>query len=335
MLVTLFKAHRPIPEAQVKAFVRAVADGMPDRLPGAEPVCGAAFAQLAPDGRPTRIASMDINGRDFCNDLLVITRREKAVMGQDLTVWMVDNVLDVLVDLRHDGTLELVVSTAASDYLGYRCMGTWTRVLTLDDGRLVDRSADFKGFYRTELDRIVKKLPSVRAGDPDEDQSDRLGDAACLQMEADRIRRFLGLSRDAGQATAIRWLNSKDESLRSKGMTVLTDIGDPQSIAIAQRTALDWIRTNDAPTRVGAELWLMLHGDRHGIATYQSLALSWVRGADNDLRYEGLRSLVEIGRRLSLDQSAIDLLRTLAQDSDENIASQAGMASNEAGVPKH
>jgi hypothetical protein len=214
-------------------------------------------------------------------------------------------------------------------------MATWTRVLILDHGKLVDRSADFKGFYRAELDRIVKKLPSVQAGDPGGGENDRLDNAACLQMEADRIRRFLGLSRDAGQAAAIGWLSSKNESLRSRGMTVLTDIGDPQSIAIAQRTALDWIHSEDRPTRGEGEMWLMFHGDRQGIAVYQSLALSWTRSADKNLRDKGLQSLVDIGRRLSLDPSAIELLRKVARDPDQNVASQAGMALDEADIPRN
>ncbi|MFZ0393107.1 MAG: hypothetical protein WCF17_16005 [Terracidiphilus sp.] len=45
-------------------------------------------------------------------------------------------------------------------------------------------------------------------------------------MEVDNIKRFRGLSPDAGRAAAIRRLSSKKENLRRKGMAVLTDIGE-------------------------------------------------------------------------------------------------------------
>jgi hypothetical protein len=330
-LAASFAAHRPIPESERNAFVRAVINAQPESATEDWTVCSAGFARLADDGSLALIASMDVNGRSFCNYLFVITRTGSRVMAQGAYVWMVDDVHDVLVDLKKDGKLELAVPTAASEYEGYRCMATWTRILTLERGKLVDRSADFKPFYRARLNLILKELPAARV----RDQSDGDGGPACLEMEADRIRRFLGISQDSGKAAAIRWLRSDDETLRSKGMTVLTDIGDPQSIEIAQQTALDWIHSKDRPARGDGEMWLMFHGDRQATAIYQKLALSWVQSGDKNLRDEGLQSLVEIGKKLSLDQGAIELLRKVAQDPDENIAGQARMALDEAGVLRH
>jgi hypothetical protein len=122
--------------------------------------------------------------------------------------------------------------------------------------------------------------------------------------------------------------------MRNKGMAVLTDIGDLQSIAAAQQAALDWIERNDR-SQVDGEMWLVVHGDQQAIATYQAAALKWLRSGDKKARNEGLDSLVSIGPKLSLDQSAIDLVRKFAQDSDENVAAQARMILNEAGIPRH
>lgn len=328
-LVALFEAHRPIPDAQRNAFIRAVINAQPESATEDWTVCSAVFARLADDGSPALLASMDVNGRYFCNYLFVITRRGNAVMGQGLSVWMVTDVHDVLIDLRNDGKLELAVPTVASDYEGTRCMATWTRILTLDHGKLVDRSADFKGFYRAQLDQIEREMPAART----RDQKDGTDGTACLQVSAIRIEGSLGLSQQTGKEAALRWLSSDYEGLRRKGMTVLTDSGDPQSIAIAQQTALDWIHSTDRPTRGDGEMWLMFHGDRQADAIYQELALSWMQSGDKNLRDEGLQSFVEIGKKLVLDQGAIELLRKLTQDPDENTAAQARMALDEAGIP--
>lgn len=235
-LVALFEAHRPVPEAQINAFVQAVTDGLPDRLPPAEPVCSAAFARLSEDGAPALVASMDVNGRYFCNDFFVITRNEKTVMTQGLRVWEVDNARDVLVDLRHDGNLELVVPTEASDYEGANsCMEYWTRILALEHGKLTDESSNFTGFYRATLDSHMKELPTVKA----EDEGNGQDSAVCMQMEANRIKRFLGTDPTAGEDSAIEWVKSSNQFLRRKGVVVLGEIGDKKSNAVLRELTRD------------------------------------------------------------------------------------------------
>jgi hypothetical protein len=235
-LVTLFEAHRPIPEAQLKAFVQAVDNDLPDRMPDDEPVCSATFARLAPDSTPALIATRDVNGRDFCNDLFVITRTEKAVIEQGLRVLQVDDVQDVLVDLRHDGNLELVVPTEASEYEGANsCMANWTRVLTLDHGKLADQSRNFTNFYRTTLDTLTKGVPTATA----EDEGDGRDRAICMQMEANRIERFLGIDPTAGEESAMAWVKSSNEFLRRKGVVVLGDIGDKKSNEVLRELTQD------------------------------------------------------------------------------------------------
>lgn len=235
-LAASFAAHRSIPDSERNAFVRAVINAQPGSATEGWTVCSAGFARLAGDGSPALIASMDVNGRYFCNYLFVITRTEKTVMGQGLRVWEVDNVRDVLVDLRHDGNLELMVPTEASEYEGANsCIANWTRVLTLDHGKLADQSRNFTGFYRATLDSLMKELPSARA----EDEGNGHDSAICMQMEANRIERFLGTDSTAGEDSAMEWVKSSNEFLRRKGVIVLSEIGDKKSNAVLRELTQD------------------------------------------------------------------------------------------------
>jgi hypothetical protein len=234
-LVTSFEAHRQIPQAQLNAFVRAVIHAQPESATGDWTVCSAAFARLSDDDAPALIASMDVNGRFFCNYVFVITRTAGAVTAQGSRAWMVTDVRNILVDLRNNGELELAVPAAASDYQGNRCMATWTRVLTLVHGKLVDRSDGFKDFYRTRLDNILKQLPSAKANE----ESGGLDRAVCLQIEADSIMRFIGTAPAAGEDTAMEWVNSADQSLRLRGIMVLAQIGDKKSKAALKELTQD------------------------------------------------------------------------------------------------
>jgi hypothetical protein len=52
----------------------------------------------------------------------------------------------------------------------------------------------------------------------------------CTKAEAAKIKRFLGISRDAGLKDAIKWANSDDRLTREFAVGVLTDIGTPDAI---------------------------------------------------------------------------------------------------------
>lgn len=221
--------------SQENSFVRDVINALPDSATDGWTVCSVTFASLGGSKSPALIASMDVNGRHFCNYIFVITRTRNAVVCQGVYTWRVANVRDLLIDIKGDGKLELAVPTEASDYHGDRCMATWTRVLTVEGGTLVDRSAQFGGFYRARLSKIVNELPAAKA----EDQSDGLDRAVCLQMESDRISRFLGNAPTAGEDTAFEWVKSANQSLRIKGIIVLAHIGDKRAKAALEKLAQD------------------------------------------------------------------------------------------------
>jgi hypothetical protein len=58
-------------------------------------------------------------------------------------------------------------------------------------------------------------------------------------MEMDKIKRYLGISPDAGKDQAIAWIKSGNEYMRRKGFAVLQDIGDKESKEILQAYTKD------------------------------------------------------------------------------------------------
>jgi hypothetical protein len=217
-------AAKPPSSAQIQSFIMSQLDiKPPDAI-----VCSAGFFQLSGSASYSLIASMDYSGRHFCNEVVVINRRADSFPIQRISAWEVDDVKDTVRDLGKNGESELVVPTAYSGYNGVECIATWSLVYKLQGDSLVDQSASFLDVYRARLDVLNAKIQEAA----DED-------ATCVQMEADKIARFLGTSPNAGEDRAITWLNSADQSLRLKGIVVLADIRDDKSIVNLQHLTED------------------------------------------------------------------------------------------------
>ena len=242
-LTSELQTNKPPSDAQIDSFVMAMIEHVPDSgmqspddaVSAGVSVCSANFFQISDSDGEILIASIDVNGRHFCNNVEVIHRGANGLMVQEIDVWEVDDVNDIVRDPGKDGKNELVVPTAYSDYNGAECLATWSRIYTLQSGTLVDRSAAFLQFYKERLDSLEASMQKAINRD-DDDNQDR---TICAQMEADKIARFLGTAPNAGKDKAIEWINSADQSLRIKGIVVLADIGDKQSIETLQHLAED------------------------------------------------------------------------------------------------
>jgi hypothetical protein len=242
VMISQLHTDKPTSDAQIKSFVMAMI-GEPADEPFGSSVCSAGFFKIAESESESLVASIDINGRHFCNDLEVIHRGANGVMIQDanmleqgLAILHLDDVNDAVRDLGKNGKNELVIPFQDSESEHTTtCTATWSRVYTLQAGTLVDRSAAFKNYYKESLDSLNAEIPKAKADDADQHS----GSAICLQMEADKIARFLGASPNAGRDQAMDWVKSGDQYLRRKRFDVLVDIGDQQSIAVLQRYATD------------------------------------------------------------------------------------------------
>ncbi len=220
----------PPSRADVTAFVQKQLDDS-EKIGD---ICSFDFFDAAKDGTYRLLASIDYSGRHFCNTVVAIGKRISGFQIHELAAWQVDEVSDIIRDLDHDGGIELAIPQPLSDYEGgQHCMATWTRLYRWRNGHFEDASASFRQFYENRLRQLIAAAPSVAPG-PRESASPARRDeeeSGCALMEADKIRRFLGMSARAGFAQAVAWMGSADTSLRRKAIRVFDDIGDKDSLA--------------------------------------------------------------------------------------------------------
>lgn len=231
-------------DAHIYSFVMAMLEGVSDSavqspedavLAGVS-VCSAGFFDIYDIDSTSLIASIDVNGRHFCNNVEVIHRDANGLTIQEIDVWEVDDVKDIVRDLGKNGKDLLVVPAAYSEYDGAKCLATWSRVYAVQSGALVDRSNSFKEYYKERLDKLLgKDMQRAKA----RDENDGGDSVICIQMEIDKIERFLGMSQNAGEDRAIEWVMSTDRSLRLKGIVALADIGDKRSVTTLQQFTQD------------------------------------------------------------------------------------------------
>jgi len=73
---------------------------------------------------------------------------------------------------------------------------------------------------------------------PDAPEPDRRG-LNCAKVEAAKIERFLGVSRDAGMSDAIKWADSEDPNDREFAAWIFADIATPEAIRDLQTLGHD------------------------------------------------------------------------------------------------
>jgi hypothetical protein len=178
-------------------------------------------------GRPPMIvASLDTSGRHFCNEIVLIRNGVPPTVVQDIEAWWADDLSTVVRDLRGTGDFELVVPQAISTYQGARaCIATFPVVYTCSASACVDSRSQFVDFYTQTLSELQQELATLVKKGPDQDTRR----APCATMEADKVRRLLGIDARAGFETARQWMKSSDPSLREHAVAVFADINDAAS----------------------------------------------------------------------------------------------------------
>ena len=141
-------------------------------------------------------------------------------------------------DLRQDGNLEFLLDSGIGSITG-KCSAAWTAIYAWTGGDYANVSDRFKDFYKQRLDALNKKIFALRPTRGPKESSYEPRDKECLQAEASKIERFLGISSEAGLDQAIRLANSKNPAQRSFAVDVLADVGTPNAQKYLQALARD------------------------------------------------------------------------------------------------
>jgi len=204
----------------------------------AEYVCSFRFADLRRNGSLSLVAGLGVPNRPSCRDVYII---DKTSSG--LEIYLSGGGIDVgadvsasIKDLRQDGNLELLLDNGLAS-IRSQCGASWITIYAWTGGGYTNVSDRFKDFYRQRLDSLNKKLSALRPtrGPGGYDQRDK----ECLQAEAAKIQRFLGIPSEAGINQAIRLANSKNSAERSFAAEILGDIGTPKARKYLETLAKD------------------------------------------------------------------------------------------------
>lgn len=193
-----------------------------------EYVCSFKFADLRNDGVLSLVAGIGVIDRPSCRSITIIDKTKSGLetCGSGGQIGAGGDVPAQIQDLNHDGHFELLFPYGLAT-LEQQCAANWTAIYAWTGDNYTNVSDQFKGFYRQRLDFINKVIPSL--GPTPNKEGYGLSDKECLEAEASAIKRFLGISSDAGLDQAIRLTESKDRLDRQFGTILLIQIGTPEA----------------------------------------------------------------------------------------------------------
>jgi len=185
-------------------------------------VCSFRFADLRHDGFLSLAFSTGISDRPSCRGMSIIDKTPSGFESFGASGEIGTDVDAAIQDLRHDGHFEILLPYGLATF-PQTCAANWTAIYAWTGVNYTNVSDQFKDFYRRRLDQLDQIISALRLT-PDQNGYS-LRDKECLEAEASAIKRFLGVSPDAGLEQAIRLSNSKDSLAREFGTVLLIKIG--------------------------------------------------------------------------------------------------------------
>jgi hypothetical protein len=206
------------------------------------PLCSYKFIDVY-DGNYRLVASLDINGRHSCSEVVVVekTNVHVSVINKFKAI-AADNVNDMLSDIDGDNSPELIITQPWTKAETGKCQATWKHVYKWNRDRFSDESTEFNKLYKTRLRELTNSVGRDR-------------DPTCDQMEMDKIARMQGSPR-TGFDRAVGWMKDPNGSLRRKAAAVFADIGDDAS----KKNLALLARDNDPLTAATARMYQESHG---------------------------------------------------------------------------
>lgn len=114
MLISKLDEGQTPSDSQIHSFVNQVL-GLD---PKTDKVCSAGFFRFSGNETYSLVASIDVNGRHFCNDVEVIDKYESGIRAEGIFAWNVNDIHAIVQDIGKNGKNELVIPTGLSGYEG-------------------------------------------------------------------------------------------------------------------------------------------------------------------------------------------------------------------------
>ncbi len=165
---------------------------------------------LNSDGRLELVATLDVNGRFFFNDLMIYRQDGPGKISfEEIRGWNIGRLNNVVRDINGDNKEELVIPTELSPYNLVPTFDTsaWPKVYSFDGQRYVDASASFPGFYDSQvLPVLERRIEKTKAQSAEKHQSQY--SLALLVLTKDQILHVLGRRLTASEQQEAREANA-------------------------------------------------------------------------------------------------------------------------------
>lgn len=190
------------------------------------------WADLRGDGRLELAATIDVNGRKFLDELVIIRRDNSGkATYQVVRGYMITSLGRVIRDLNGDGEDELIIPTVL-----FQDTITWPVVYRLENGKYVRASRDFPEYYNEQvLPHLDRQIRHIRA----EISAGRANQSYLVTplMVKDKILRMLGQDPTAGLNQAYQWMKTDDPFMLLAATATFGDIpgyGEEAKVARAR-----------------------------------------------------------------------------------------------------
>jgi hypothetical protein len=198
------------------------------------------WIDLAGDGRYA-LALIELPGT-CCSDLIIYQQDASGHINSQLLEGA-GRLSNTIRDVNADGKKELIIPPPAlhPDWESFGAVTEiiWPRVYRLENGKYVEASGEFAGYYDAEvLPPIENAISQARFrlehGPIGAKPTTRWvlymqHKIAGLSMERDKILRVIGRDPNAGLKQAREWMNSPDAALVQDAITVFRDVGEHES----------------------------------------------------------------------------------------------------------
>lgn len=206
--------------------------------PGGTYVCSFGFADLRHNGVLSLAVGFGVTDRPSCNTVTIINRTSSGfqLYSSGGVTGSASDIPSCIKDLRHDGNLQFAYDYGLTVF-PQQCVANWTTIFAWTGSNYTNVSDRFKEFYRERLKLLSKVIPALQPISGPSGYS--LRDKECLEAEAAAIKRFLGMSTDAGMDQAIRLAASPERLARQFGTVLLIQIGTPEARKYLEKLAGD------------------------------------------------------------------------------------------------
>jgi len=188
-------------------------------------LCSFGFFDFGISNKVILLASV-ASGRHFCNTVAALQPGKRP---WTFDVWLEDDVQKIVKRAQGSRRALLVFEELWHPTSGMAwCNATWQRVFAPGIDGFIDVGQKYPELYRERLEDLIATIAHLDAPDhrktrPSDSNDPRL-ESSCAVMEADRIKRYLGIDRKAGLNTAETWALSPDPLLRGNAIAVFQNI---------------------------------------------------------------------------------------------------------------